>query len=87
MPFAPSGKVEGTMYDLSSEEERQLALRLSTVSDVLDYDAALGLIRSDDKFLGVKKALELIEARESTQKQQEELDRNRARLQAAAVAR
>jgi hypothetical protein len=87
MPFPPSGTVESTMYDLSSEEEKQLALRLSTVSDVLDYDAALDLIRSDDKFLGPEKALELIEARESTQKQQEALDRNRARLQAAAVAR
>jgi hypothetical protein len=55
---------------MNAEERKDLAKRLASVSDVLDFDAALRIARFDPG-----KAEELIDNWERSRKRQDEFDR------------
>ncbi|HEX5984422.1 MAG TPA: hypothetical protein VFY69_09475 [Solirubrobacterales bacterium] len=62
---------------MNEREQRNLARRLADVSDVLDFEAALGIVQFDPA-----RAEELIRNREEGKREEEEFDRLRARRRA-----
>ena len=64
---------------MTEQDMRDLAWRLASRSNVLDFETALGIVRSDPA-----EAEMLIRNREQGEKRQEELSRALKRLRAAA---